>query len=330
MKRTALPGLLLCAVALLAALLDAHAALAGWLAAFVLASCLPLGALCLAMLLRIVPGGWRKELGESATEATSLLPGLPILALPIVIGMAWLFPWFAGGLRGFKSIYLTPAFFGIRVLAILAGATALGVLLRATGRASLAIGGLIAFVILHGILAVDLVLSLDPEFHSSGFGLYFLGLQMLTALALLVLKRRSKAENPALLGVLLLTALLFWAYLSFMPYFIAWSSNLVPGVKWYRLRGSGIWAVPEYAMIALRLVPALLLLFPPVRRSRPWLRGLSCAILLGSAIEAAWLVLPSVTNHLGLGLLTYLIALAGMILLMPAARFLPFARRQAA
>ena len=187
-----LAGLLLCALALLAVFLDGRATLSGWLASFVLASSLPLGALCLAMMLRIIPGPWRIELAGPSAEATSLLPALVLLALPVLIGMPWLYPWFAGGLAGFKAIYLTPAFFGVRVLAILIGAAALGIFLLLTQSYRLAIVGLVAFVLLDGILAVDLVLSLTPEFHSSGFGLYFLGLQVLTALALLILRRTTR------------------------------------------------------------------------------------------------------------------------------------------
>jgi hypothetical protein len=323
-------GTLLCALALLAAIVDAHAALSGWLAAFVLAMSLPLGALCLSMMLRIIPGPWRPEFAEPSAEAMALLPALVVLAVPVVIGMPWLYPWFDGGLSGFKAVYLTPVFFGIRLIAILIGAAALGVFLRLTGSYRLAVIGLIAFVALQDVLATDLVVSLTPEFHSSGFGLYLLGLQTLTALAALILWRLPRSDNPSLLGKLLLTALLFWAYFFFMQYFIFWSGDLVPGVTWFRMRGHGIWAIAEYLMAALRLAPGLLLFFPPIRASRSWLAALSWATLLASAIEAAWLVLPSAGASSAIALPAYLSAFAGMLLLAPAARFLPFIRRRSA
>jgi hypothetical protein len=323
-------GLLLCALVLLAAIVDAHAALSGWLTAFVLVSSLPLGGLCLSMMLRIIPGPWRLELAGPSTEAMALAPALVALALPIMVGMPWLYPWFEGGLTGFKAIYLAPAFFGIRLLAILIGAAVLGFFLRLTESYRLAVAGLIAFVALHGLLATDLVLSLTPEFHSSGFGLYLLGLQMLTALAMFVLRSLPHSANPSLLGQLLLTALLLWAYFSFMQYFISWSDNLVPAVRWYHARGYGIWAIAEYAMAALRLAPGLLLLFPPIRASRSWLAALCSAILLGGAIETAWLVLPSAGTTSAIAFLAYLSALAGMLLIAPAAHLLPFMRRRLA
>lgn len=323
-------GLLLIALALLSVLLDAKAALAGWLAAFALVSAVPLGALCLSMMVRIIPGPWRDELAGPCEEATSLLPVLALMALPILIGMRWLYPWFDAEQTGFKAIYLSPLFFGLRALAILIGAAALGIGLMRTESYRLAIAGLIVFVLLQNILAVDLILSLTPEFHSSGFGLYMLGLQMLTALAVLTLYRLPASADPSLLGRLLMTALLFWAYFSFMQYFISWSSNLPPGAKWFALRGHGVWAVAEYAMAALRLAAGLLLFFPPVRGSRQWLTWLSVAILAGSIVESAWLTLPSAGTTSPVAPLAYLLALAGMILVVPSARFRPFAGRRAA
>lgn len=314
-------GLLFCVLALLAVLIDARAALAGWLAALVLVSSLPLGALCLLMMVRIIPGAWRVELAEPCNDAVVLAPALVLVALPVVIGMPWLFPWFDGGLIGFKAIYLAPFFFGIRLLAVLIGAAVLGLTLRMTASYRLAIVGLIAFVLLHGILAVDLVLSLTPEFHSSGFGLYLLALQMLTGLAVLTLWRLPDASDPSLLGKLMMTALLFWAYFSFMQYFIFWSGNLVPGAKWFALRGHGFWQIAEYLIAILRLMSTLLLFFPPIRASRQWLRRICISNLAGSAIEVAWLVFPSAGASSDLGLLSYPLACVGLVLVAPAARF---------
>jgi hypothetical protein len=260
----------------------------------------------------------------------SLLPALPVFLLPIIIGMAAIYPWFDGGLAGFKAIYLIPVFFASRLLAVVIGAAVLGFFLAVTASYRLAVGGLIAFVLLDGLLAVDLVESLDPEFHSSGFGLYVLSLQALTALAAMILLRLPDAVNPALLGKLLLTALLLWAYFAFMQYFISWSSNLVPAVKWYQARGAGIWAAAEYAIAVLRLLPGFVLVFPPVQRSRSWLAVLTGTTLIGTAVEAAWLVLPAVKADIAVALLAYALALAGMLLLYPAAQLLRLARRRAA
>jgi hypothetical protein len=86
--------------------------------------------------------------------------------------------------------------------------------------------------------------------------------------------------------------LLFWAYFAFMQYVIIWSGNLPKVVAWYQHRGTGFWSVAEIIMCALGLAPALLLFLPAARRSSTWLGALAGAVLLGKAIEVAWLVMP--------------------------------------
>jgi len=314
--RYAVSGVALAAMALLLAVFDAKAALRGWLAAVTFASALPFGALCLSMMLRVIPGPWRAELSASSDAATLLMPLLLFFALPILAGLPWIYSWPSEHLDGFKGAYLTPTFFILRSLVILSGACLLSVGLIASRRLALAIGGLIAFVILHGLLATDWLLSLDPEMHSSGFGLYVLAMQMLSALCLLIVIRLAtvKVEQPDLLGGLLLTALLLWIYLAFMQYFITWSDNLPAGVVWYQRRASGIWKGAEYLVTALHLLPTFLLVFPPVRSHPGWLAGLGLTVLVATLVECAWLTLPGAPGPLVLSIVAYLLSLGGFAL----------------
>lgn len=317
-------GCLLCLIALLMGTVNPHAALVAWLAAFVFISALPLGGLCLSLMLRVIPGVWRDWLQRPADQLMLGLPLLVVLVLPVLVGLSEVFPWVGGGeLTGFKSAYLAPGFFMARSLVILCGLSLVAVLVsvRPLGFSPLAIGGLIAFVVLHGVLSVDWLMSLDPEFHSSGFGLYILAGQVLTAFSVMVLIRLfgSDERRIKVLGPLLLTLLLLWAYLAFMQYFILWSGNLPAGVAWYQRRGEGGWAIVEYLMVASRLLPGFLLLFPPVRRGRRMLMILSVVVVAGSALEVVWLTLPSVGADPGFAVLCLAFSLCGMILLQPLA-----------
>lgn len=312
----AVAGIILCCMAWAIAPLSPSAALTGWLAGFAFASALPLGALCLAMMMRIIPGAWRDELG-SVTKASMLMLPLSLAAsLPFLVGQHWIYEWARGAsLEGAKAVYLSTAFFDLRTLIILAGACMLGWRIIQADRSIVpAAAGLIVFVVAHGLLAVDWLMSLDAEFHSSGFGLYILSGQMLAALTMLILLRLA-AGAPArteLLGALLIAAILLWAYLAFMQYFIIWSGNLTQGVVWFQERGKGPWALVEQLMTALHLLPLFLLFFPPIRRSRAWLATLSIVILIGRSLEYAWLTLPTLTGNVALGIVAYLISLVGL------------------
>jgi len=287
---------------------DLHAVLAGWLAAFALWSGVPLGALLLTMIAALIPGRWRSETEVQARALVTLLPLVGIAVLPILIGARGLYPWTEETGR----LYLSTGFFVLRSIVFLVIFIGIGaaLLLPPIPSLALASGGIIVFVVLDTTLVVDWLMSLEPHFHSSGFGLYILAIQANVALAVIVpMRLRFTDAKPELLGALMLTALLLWAYLAFMQYLISWSDNLPEPAAWYRHRGTGIWAVAELAIGVLRLVPLLVLFLTSVRKSRRWLRGIAAATLLGTAIEMAWLVFPATQAPVWLSALAELPAL---------------------
>ncbi|NLS17664.1 hypothetical protein HGP16_13970 [Rhizobium sp. P40RR-XXII] len=288
----------------------------GWLAAFVFTSAVPIGALCLAMMMRIIPGSWRQDLGQATRSALSLFPLTLVAWLPIMFHLPSVYEWARRPpSSGFKAIYLRPFFFDIRTLFILAAACLLAQAFLRGRSPSVAVIGLIGFVVCQSILSTDWLMSLDPQFHSSGFALYVLAGQMLTALALLVIVTLVGEDVVvrSALGALLLTAILLWAYLAFMQYFIVWSDNLKPGVVWFERRGAGIWAVAEYLIAFLHLSALLLLFFPPIRRSPRWLVFVALIVLAGRSLEYAWLVVPQLADHREYAIVAYLLSLIGLI-----------------
>jgi hypothetical protein len=294
-------GGVFCALSLLLAVLDPKAALTGWLAAFVFWSSLPIGAVGLVMMIRLIPGEWSREVAPAAETALLLLPLAAIAAFPILIGVHVVYDWsVAPPEEGFRGTYLTAWFFVLRTLIAFAAMIALAALLlvRRSLSAPVACIGLIVLVLLDTLLATDWIMSLDSEFHSSGFGLYVLCMQMTAALALSTGARLLSADRnaePKLLGALMLTGLLFWTYFTFMQFFIIWSGNFPHEVTWYRHHGEGVWGAAEYLIAALNLAPLLLLmLLSPLRRSRAALLAIAAAVLVGRAVESTWLVIASV------------------------------------
>jgi hypothetical protein len=330
-RRWLLAGLGGCALALLLMLFDARAALVGWLAAFVLWSSVPIGALVLLPMLRLIPGAWREELELPAQAMSFLLPLVLLAALPILLGAGVLFPWANVPREGFQDIYLTRGFLAVRTLLFFGALGTIAVLLptRPASSTLVASAGLIVVVLLDTLFAVDWIMSLEPDFHSSGFGLYVLSIQVTTALPVLIALRLLTGGAHARHGILaglLLTALLFWAYFAFMQYVIIWSGNLPHQVAWYQHRGTGLWSAAMIATGLLSLAPACLLLLPVARHRGAWLCALAGVVLAGKAIEVAWLVMPPYAT-LAITLPAALLALGGLgaasvaILGMAPARF---------
>ena len=295
----ALAGIILAAAGLLLALADSRAALAGWLTALSFWSGLPIGALGLFMMMRLIGGSWSDELAGAALTLLPLLLPCLVATLPLLLGVSGLYDWVTQPQPpGFPALYRTSGFFILRtVLIFLACGTLAALLVRHPARSrALSAGGIILYPLLISLLAVDWLMSLDAGFHSSGFGLFMLASQMQTALCALLLMRLASPIKPrqvGLLGGLLLTALLLWAYFSFMQYFILWSGNLPGGVKWFEARAGGGWSAAEYLFSGLQLLCGFLLFFFPLRRSRRWLATFALAVLAAKLVEFSWIVLPA-------------------------------------
>ncbi|HWL69539.1 MAG TPA: hypothetical protein VNS22_14290 [Geminicoccus sp.] len=322
-RRPAVAGAAACLLALLLVLWSPRQALGGWLSAFLFWTSVPIGALVLVMMMRLIPGKWTEELAPTAEAAMLLLPLGVAAVLPVLLGMHVLYDWTQGvEPKGMRAVYLTPWFFVLRTALFWAGCLVLAALLmlRRSWSTPLSCAGLILFVLAGTTMAVDWLMSLEPDFHSSGYGLYVVSIQMTIGLAALMVARllAGPVDRPGVLGGLLLTALLLWAYFSFMQYFIIWSGNLPQGVRWYETRTGGGWTVLLQALTALHLLPTVLLLFTPVRRSRGWLLVLGLLVLAGKAMECLWLVLPALGPAGALGFLAAVLGLLGLGLLSAA------------
>ena len=100
----------------------------------------------------------------------------------------------------------------------------------------------------------------------------------------------GRPRHTGVLGGLLLTLLLLWAYFQFMPFLIVWSGNLPDGVGWYLARRSSGWVAAIVAAAVLGGVPLFALFAPQVRQSPRWLGWCAMAVLAGKAagMVTAW------------------------------------------
>jgi len=332
MNRPLIVGAVACVLALGLVFVDTRAALGGWLVAAVWIGSIPIGALGLLMMMRMIPGPWRDELALPTQRLTLLMPLAALAMVPVLVGVGRLYPWVDLPLHGYRAAYLSVWTFELRTIVFFAAAIAVVVLLpRSTGQA-LAAGGIIALTLYDTTMVVDWLMTLDPGFHSSGFALYGMSIQYAIAVSALIVLRLAvgpASENTSVLGALLITVLLTWTYLAFMQYLIIWSGNLPQGVAWFAKRGSAGWSVVEYVITISALGPLFLLFFPPVRAGRFWLIALSLVVMLGKVFELAWLVLPTMANP-GIGMASMVLAVVGLVaLVLVALQRLPVRRATA-
>jgi hypothetical protein len=161
--------------------------------------------------------------------------------------------------------------------------------------------GLVAWALVSSWAGIDWLESLEPDFHSSIYGLLVIGFQLLAGLGfamfvLLLGNRPRRMANTAYAGVLLAT-LMLWAYLHAMQYIIIWSGNIPNETIWYIERFEGGWSVALWGLFIIQFIlPFFALLSERVRGDTVvliWIAGITLAMRY---LEAVILILP--TLHL--------------------------------
>lgn len=281
-----------------------------------------LGCMALVMLQFLTGGAWGLVIRRLCESAARTLPLLALLFLPIAIGIPRLYEWSHADVVArdeilkHKSLYLNVPFFLIRAGIYFTGWVVFSYFLNkwsleqdqgrpAARRLQLISGpGLVFWGFSVTFMAVDWVLSLDPHWFSTIFGLLFMAGQGLSSLSFLIALvvflsgRRPFSELITArhlhdLGKLLLAFVMVWAYFSFSQFLIIWSGNLVEEIPWYLQRLRGGW---QYVAMALVLghfaLPFALLLSRDLKRNFRLLAGVAVFILIMRLVDLYWLVAP--------------------------------------
>ncbi len=292
------------------------------------------GCLAIQMIHALSGGRWGALLRRPLYAASTTIPALFVLFLPILAGVTKLYPWAVHGaaehdaLLRHKAPYLNVPFFIARAIACFAVWSLLAVVLyrRAARRVQqskqaegkdltepsgamrrLAAPGLVAGILTISIAAVDWVMSLDPHWFSTLFGFLLFAGQLLSALAFVVVVLRAHAESEGLdlnvdalhdVGNFLLVAVMLWAYLSFSQYLIIYAGNMAEDVPFYVHRQEGGYKRIAQALIALHFIaPFLILLSRRTKRSPRVLAALALFLFAMRFVEIYWLVMPNFNAH---------------------------------
>jgi hypothetical protein len=154
--------------------------------------------------------------------------------------------------------------------------------------------------------AFDWLMSLNPTWYSTLFGVYFIAGFFLASLALLTILVTITRDDPASFGVhagpahfhnlgkLLLAFTAFWAYIAFSQYMLMWHANLPLEVPWVLVRTRGSWkAIGVLLVFGHFFVPFFLLLSRDLKLRPVLLSALCVWLLIIHWIDLIWLVMPS-------------------------------------
>ena len=299
-----------------------------WLVGFLFCLGLALGSLALLMLQHLSGGQWGL-VGRRVFEAGSgTLPLVALFFLPVLPGIPVLFEWshpevVAGNpIVGLKAPYLNVQFFLVRAVIYFAFWLLCMWLLNrwsagqdrgtvATTPADsvrfrkVSAPGLLFLILTITFASVDWIMSLEPEWYSTIFGLLIAVGQGLSALSLTIVVLAMIAGGRAMsgtltprhfhdLGKLLLAFVMLWGYLAFSQFLIIWSGNLPEEIPWYLKRMQGIWGVVALLIVIGHFaLPFLLLLSRNLKRHSGLLSKIAVGIIIMRIVETIWLVVPA-------------------------------------
>ncbi len=164
---------------------------------------------------------------------------------------------------------------------------------------------LVLVIILMTFASVDWLMSLDPHWFSTIFGILFLGGSGLSAISFLILVMILLSQYKPLseyfvkrsmhdLSKLMFAFTLLWAYFSFSQFLIIWAGNLPEEITWYISRLSDGWKVIAGAIVLLHFfVPFALLLSRSNNRNRRLMVAVASLMLVMRFIDTFWLIGPS-------------------------------------
>jgi len=274
--------------------------LLGWLTIATSLAATALGAVLLVCMLKL---GRSRLLDVWRTPLSSAVPWLyamPVLCLPVVVGVNTLYGWNADAAFAAQRWYLNVPFFVVRMLLYFAAFIGIAVALPRAVRASRLAALLIVAFVSANMIGIDGIMALTPTWHSSDFGLRWTVNGLLIAASLAVAwqaihRRGTNGDNirSRIDGATLLFALdLGWLYLIFVDYITAWSGNLPDETIWYGPRIHGAWGGVAVAFVAAHVMVGPLLLSRLTKRSASTLLYLSGLMIVAQWLEAIWTVIP--------------------------------------
>jgi hypothetical protein len=298
-----------------------------WLIGFLFCLGLSMGSLALLMLQHMSGGQWGL-VGRRVFEAASrTLPLVALAAVPLLFGLPSLFKWARPELVSVdhilqaKAPYLNvPFFIGRAVLYFAVWLLCAWLLNRwsaAQDRGEVAIRpadtlrfrqvsapGLLAYFITMTFASVDWIMSLDPHWYSTIFGLLLVVGQGLSGLALVIIILSLLSTTPPYatylqprhfldLGKLLLAFVMLWAYFAFSQFLIIWAGNLPEEIPFYVERLNHGWQyVSAVVLFGHFVLPFVLLLSRDLKRRPRLLAKVAALVLVMRLIDLVWLVGP--------------------------------------
>ncbi len=318
-------GLALCAVGWL---LDPTQFYRSYLVAFMLWNGLTLGCLAVAFLHQLTGGAWGTVSRRILEAGTRLFPVTLLFFIPLLFGIHSLYMWSNPAVVAtdkalqHKAPYLNVGFFLVRAAVYFLIWNALSYFFNKSSLAQdgsspepwrvklerMSGPGLLLYGATVTFSSIDWVMSLQPHWFSTIWGILFLGGQGVSAFSFAVAIIVLLSSRPPMsdfitgrhlrdLGTLLFAFIMLWAYFNFSQFLLIWAGNLPEEIPYYLVRMNGPWMwIGLFLVIFHFAVPFLLLLSRDLKRNAKRIRAVAIWVFCMRLVDLFWIAGPAYDN----------------------------------
>ena len=294
-----------------------------YLVAFAFTAVIGLGSFFFVQVQYLTGSAWSVSMRRIMENIMVTLPVGALLFLPIAFSLKSIYPWTDPALMASsealrsKAAYLTPNAFLIRTYVMFAvwsiwifsiyrqstkqDATRNIAQMHAISRWSAP--GLFLVVAVGSLAAFDWLMSLQPAWYSTIFGLYYLAdgaLAFFSVMTLVclgfrragILKHSITQEHYHDLGKWMFAMTAFYTYIGVSQFLLIWYANLPEETVFFRNRMGGWLALSLSLPIIRFFIPFFALLCRPAKRNLTLIGVLAAYSLVVVYIDLYWLVMP--------------------------------------
>lgn len=304
---------------------DVHRATFNNLIGFAFLASVAVGALFLIALEYIAGAVWSTPFRRVSEFLASLLPVSVLLAIPLFVNMHDLFHWThtdvveSDAILKHKEPYLNMQFFLIRFVVVLGAWILFYYLFKRNSvkqdtdrdqkhtRTNIKLAAVFIpfFAISVSVFAIDWLMSLEPHWFSTIFGIYYFTGTAICALAVTTFLVVSLSEKGYFFkginenhyysfGALLFGLLSFWAYIAFSQFMLIWYANLPEENFWFIARWKNGWEYVSIAMVLLHFwIPYFMLVSRPSKMNPGNLKRTSLLLIFVHFLDLYWLAMPT-------------------------------------
>ena len=326
-------GLIGVAVFLVVLLADPSRALFAYLIGWVFCVSIAIGALFFVMIQHITKARWSTTIRRIPEALAANFPLLALAGIPVLLGNYDLFHWTHSSLYdpaspdydsiiAGKEAYLNLPFFVIRYVVYFAVWSWLGHKLyalsvgndtdpdadRTLALRKVSAYGIPLAAVTTAFAGYDYLMSVDPHWFSTMFGIYFFAGGWLGALSLitfmaLAFKRAGMlpevtTEHLQDMGKFMFAFVVFWTYIAFSQYMLYWYANIPEETAWFLKRTTAGWDTVAWSLIIFHFILPFLILLPrATKRIAPVLAVMAAWLLVVHWVDLWWVAMPAMEGE---------------------------------